>query len=242
MIKDALRAGLRALGYDLRRFTPGADSFHEIALLLAGSRRPVIFDVGAHHGETAQRFISAFPDAALYCFEPFPDSYRELSKNAAGYKDAILEAFGFSDQPGAQEFYSNQSSPTNSLLRLAPMAAETWRNDSLRPSSSVRCEFATIDCYLAEKGISSVDLLKLDVQGAEYRVLRGADRSLREGRIRNIYLEIIVGRTYEGQKSLGEYLSLLDSFGFRVQGLFNFEHGPNRELIQLDGLFSRRPV
>jgi hypothetical protein len=80
--------------------------------------------------------------------------------------------------------------------------------------------------------------LKIDVQGAEYRVLKGAEQSLRANRIRNIYMEIIIGETYAGQIQFGDYLNLMDSFGYRLHGFFNLEHGTERQLIQLDGLFS----
>lgn len=240
MIRRTLKKVVRTLGYDLTRFGPGSDSLNELSALLSRVARPVVFDVGAHHGQTARTFAAAFPHAELYCFEPFPDSFAELERNSQSYPRARLEPLGFADSSGRQEFYCNESSPTNSLLQLDSRAATVWGNSGLSPTRRVACDFDTLDSYLDRNDIKCVDLLKLDVQGAEYKVLQGAERAMRANRIRNVYLEIIIGETYVGQHSLGDYLNLFDSLGFRVQGLFNFEHGEERQLIQLDGLFSRR--
>lgn len=240
MIKKIVKKTVRAFGFDLRYFSPGSDSLHEICQLMQQVTHPVIFDVGAHHGQTARAFSKSFPRAALYCFEPFPDSFAELKKNSINYPAATLEPFGFSDNRGQHEFHSNVSSATNSLLQLDSQAAVIWGNSVLTPVSKVSCDFETIDEYLGRKGIQKIDLLKMDVQGAEYKVLKGAELSLRAERIRNIYMEIITGETYSGQLRFEEYLSLMDSYGFRLQGLFNLEHGAERQLVQLDALFSKK--
>lgn len=239
MIRQMVKKAVRALGYDLRRFSPGTDSLNEIRQLLRHADCPVIFDVGAHHGQTARVFSKSFPSSMLYCFEPFPESFAELKNNSSNYPAATLEPFGFSESSGQHEFNINASSPTNSLLELDSRAAATWGNSALTPITKVVCDFETLDSYLDRKAIQRIDLLKMDVQGAEYKVLRGAEISIRTNRVRNIYMEILVGETYSEQLRFGDYLNMMDSFGFRLHGLFNLEHGTDRQLVQLDGLFSK---
>jgi FkbM family methyltransferase len=240
MIRQMVKKTARALGYDLRRFSPGVDSSNEIYQLLQQVVRPVIFDVGAHHGQTARAFTKSFPSAELYCFEPFPESFAELKRNSSDYPAATLEPIGFSDSGGNHEFNSNESSPTNSLLPLDSRAAATWGNSALIPVQKMLCNFETLDDYLDRKAIQQIHLLKMDVQGAEYKVLKGAEISLRANRILNIYMEILIEETYLGQFRFGDYLNLMESFGFRLQGLFNLEHGSDRQIVQLDGLFSKK--
>ena len=240
MIKQLVKRTFRAAGFDLRRFSPASDSLNEICQLLQKTPRPVVFDVGAHHGQTARTFAKSFPGGTLHCFEPFPDSFAELKKNSKNYPAANLEPFGFSDSIGQHEFHINASTATNSLLQLESHAATTWGNSVLTTVAKMKCNFETIDGYLDRKGIQQIDLLKMDVQGAEYKVLKGAEMSLRTDRIRNVYMEIITGETYSGQLRFVDYLSLMDSYGFRLQGLYNLEHGAARQLVQLDALFSKR--
>jgi FkbM family methyltransferase len=239
MIRQIVRKTVRALGYDLRRFTPASDSLLEICHLLRRVATPVIFDVGAHHGQTARAFAKSFPTAALYCFEPFPESFAHLVNNSAHYPAATLEPIGFAEVGGQHEFHINESAPTNSLLELQSGAASTWVNSALSPVTEVVCNFQTLDDYVEEKAIQRIDLLKLDVQGAEHKVLKGAEIALRAKRISHIYMEIIIAETYSGQMRFGDYLNLMDSFGFKLRGLFNLEHGRDRRIVQLDGLFSR---
>lgn len=240
MIRQMVKSMARTLGYDLRRFSPGADSLNEISHLLRQVARPVIFDVGVHHGQTARAFTNRFPGAVLYCFEPFPESFTQLKRNSSDYPAATLEPIGFSESSGQHEFNSNTSSPTNSLLQLDSCAAATWGNSVLTAITKVVCNFETLDGYLDRNAIQQIDLLKMDVQGAEYKALKGAEKSLRTHCIRNVYMEIITGKTYTGQLQFENYLSLMDAHGFRLQGLFNLEHGADRQLVQLDALFSKR--
>ena len=68
-------------GLDIQKKRPprpseaGKDSFaHQVKLV--GSAANVIFDIGANTGQTAERYRALFPEAAIYCFEPFPDFMR----------------------------------------------------------------------------------------------------------------------------------------------------------------------
>src|SRR5512145_1663757 len=67
---------------------------------LVTEQRPVIFDVGAHVGQTALRFRSLFPDAIIHCFEPYPASFDLLSASLAGdarvrrYSVALADSAG----------------------------------------------------------------------------------------------------------------------------------------------------
>lgn len=240
MIKQVVRRMIRALGFDLHHFNPSSDSSHEIYQLLRSEIRPVIFDVGAHHGETASAFSNLFPSADLYCFEQFEESFFELKKNSSNYPTATLEQIGLSDNSGRHEFHSNANSATNSLLQLENRAADIWANRSLVPITKVACNFLTLDKYLEEKNIKQIDLLKIDVQGAELKVLKGAKSAFETNRIRNVYMEILIGDTYYCQEKFSDTLNVLDSLGFRLHGLFNLFHGADRRLLVLDALFTKK--
>jgi len=94
----------------------------------------------------------------------------------------------------------------------------------------------TVDIFCLEVGISHIDILKMDVQGAEFSVLVGAKDMLANQRISLIYTELIMCPTYEGQHKLHEYLSFLDSFGYDFFDFFNPVNSHN-QLIQADLLF-----
>ena len=81
-----------------------------------------------------------------------------------------------------------------------------------------------------------MDVLKLDVQGAEYSVLEGADALLSGGRIGVIYMEVIIAPTYVGQRRLVDYLALTSDKGYELFDLYNPTRR-NGRLIQSDIIF-----
>jgi FkbM family methyltransferase len=239
MINDAIKSFIDQLGYRLKRKAVGDDYLQELVWQLRDVSRPILFDVGAHRGETAINFSHLFPGSQLYCFEPFPESFDLLTLGSKAYPEALLFNMGLAESTGTKELNVNVGSPTNSLLELDSRASQTWNHENLKPLGKLECQFTSLDDFVEQYQIDKIDLLKLDVQGAELRVLEGASQTMLSGRIRAIYLEIIVGPTYVGQWGLGQYLSYLEGKGFHVAGLYNFAYGVKRNIIQLDALCLR---
>jgi hypothetical protein len=83
-MKRIVKGMFRRLGYEIRRLSPSSpDAFSEQKRLLDASSPAVIFDVGAHHGETALAYRKLFPTAIIYCFEPFQESFAILQATLA---------------------------------------------------------------------------------------------------------------------------------------------------------------
>jgi FkbM family methyltransferase len=230
----------RQFGYDLVRrdlVSTDLDAFEQQRRLLAGTPSPVIFDVGAHQGETSAIYSKLFPAARIHAFEPFPDSCRALSQNTEGLPVTVHQ-IGFAEVPKTAALNANASSATNSLLDTHYLAAKVWGGGLLETVGRVSCRFTTVDQFCADNGIDRIHLLKLDVQGAEYRVLRGAANLLWNASIDLIYMEIILQPTYKEQRRLSEYLDLLEGHGMVLHGLYNLSHSLGR-LRQVDAIFVR---
>ena len=164
---------------------------------------PVMFDVGANIGDYSLCLRDHLPAASIYAFEPAESVYQELARriNAAGANRQI-QAYnlGFSDSEKLVELYSytvegQDASVLSSIDRRLPtqvLDVRTHRSEQIR----VR----TIDAFCAAEGIDRVDFLKLDVEGHELSVLRGARRMLTAGAISAIQFEFgpanIYSRTY----------------------------------------------
>ena len=198
-----------ALGYHISRRSGSVlpRDFVEIQRLCAGLDAPVIFDVGAHHGEVTAQFRTLFPKAKIYAFEPFGESY-EIVKNKSA-ADARIQVFnhGLSDNEGVSAFHSNLSSATNSLLATDGSSGGIWRRGQLETQEIIEARFSTLDAVMADLGVDRIDVLKLDVQGAEGLVMNGAENACRLGKIGLIYTEMITQPTYVGQKRFDESLA-----------------------------------
>jgi FkbM family methyltransferase len=94
------------------------------------------------------------------------------------------------------ELNANVFTPTNSLLETHELASEVWGMGLLDTQARIVCKFMTLDALLAENHINHVNLLKLDVQGAEYKVFEGGKNAFAKGMLDVIYMDIITLPTY----------------------------------------------
>lgn len=220
-------------GYEVRKFP---DAFKQQKKLLAGIPNPVIFDVGAHHGYVTTSYNNLFPDASIYSFEPFAESFAIL-KNRTRHIPAIHPYnLAVSNQVGTAVFRQNLSSNTNSLLPSEPNAPTIWGKGKMETQQEITVQTTTLDQFTKENHIDRIDLLKLDVQGAEYLVLEGAKELAQSGKIGVIYTEIITSPAYTGQKPFCEILSQLYGMGFCLYNFYNI-YPPADKAKQMDAIF-----
>ena len=231
MIKTLIYAVLEKLGSDIKK----KKAKQIVKSLFSADAVITIFDVGAHVGQSASYYKSIFKNSNIYSFEPFQNSFEMLKRlNLTNFKPYNL---GLSDEKGVESFNSNKGSPTNSLLSLSLSAKETWGdNEGLSQVERVECEFTTLDDFCDENNVEFIDFLKIDVQGAEFRVLKGAHRALSKKRIGVIQLEVTLVETYKGQKTPGYYIRLLEDYDYKLAYVSDLSF-INGELMQFDLFF-----
>ena len=236
-MKALIKAVLEKIGINIRNIKDRdcTSSQHIIKNLFSADGVITIFDVGAHIGQSATYYKSTFKNSYIYSFEPFQNSFEILKRlNLTDFKPYNL---GLSDKKGVESFCSNKGSPTNSLLSLSLSAKETWDgNEGLSQVERVDCEFTTLDDFCDENNVEYIDFMKIDVQGAEFRVLKGAHRALNEKRIGVIQLEVILGNTYIGQKTPGYYIGLLEHYDYKLAYVSDLSFAKG-ELAQFDLFF-----
>ena len=241
-MKHIIQNLAHTVGYHISKVegpTTHSGAFAEMQRLCENIGSPTIFDVGAHHGDTVMEFRSRFPTSRILAFEPFQESFQVLCHNTKADSGIQVFNYGLADQSGIFSFHSNPSSATNSLLPTDDMGPNTWGAGLLETKGIVQAHFRSIDSIVKELDIRKIDILKLDVQGAEYRVLQGALEACRDGIVSIVYSEIITQPTYKGQKRLDEALSVFYSAGFDLHNIFNLCSTSDRKLCQFDAIFTR---
>lgn len=227
----SLRAALRRFGGRRKELDP-----YLATRALVTADAPVIFDVGANVGATAQRYRALYPRADIHCFEPYPASFDRLSAALASDRLVSLHPTALSSAPGRAVLNVNRNAETNSLLPSDAKAARYWGEGVLETEGGVEVTLETLDGFCAEHSIARIDVLKLDVQGAEYSVLEGASALLSGTRVGLIYMEVIIAPTYVGQRRLVDYLALTSASGYELFDLYN-QTRRNGRLIQSDIIF-----
>jgi FkbM family methyltransferase len=230
LLKSAVRRHRKRK--NLRLGLKSRDPFVIVRNLIA-SETPLIFDVGAHVGLAAARYRELFPLATIHCFEPFPEAFEVLKSSVGSLTPIEFHNVAIAAAEGQAEFSVNRNSATNSLLASHDDAAMYWRKDAPKTTNTLAVPTTTIDGFARQNSISSIDILKIDVQGGEYDVLKGAGELLRQQAIGLIYMELITAPTYVGQHRMREYLELFDAAGYELFDFYNVNRRDGR-LIQTD--------
>jgi FkbM family methyltransferase len=239
-MKLILQRVANALGYECRRISTRDDGDPFVfAQRFVHVSQPVLFDVGAHHGQTATRLRELYPSAMIHCFEPFPQSYSLLERATEADHRVRRHLLCVSDRTGTATMNCNSSTATNSLLATDRRASATWGEGLLDTNARIEVRTTTLDAFCVAESIDRVDLLKIDTQGAEFTVLRGADGMLSRRAISVLVFEMITATTYEQQRFPSEYFAMLESRGYVFSGVFSpiYRHGL---LAQCDVAFTPR--
>ncbi len=146
---------------------------------LAAFKPSIVFDVGANVGDWLLAARSECSAAQIHAFEIVQSTSEELLKRIAGQMGIVVNRFGLSDQEGTITMRAFEASS-----QLATHTA--YPHGKYR---EVVCPVRRADDYLTEHQIGRIDLLKLDVEGAEGQVLRGFAKALDAGHIDVIQFE-----------------------------------------------------
>lgn len=198
-----------------------------------------VIDCGANEGQFARDISRAFPAASLYCFEPLTQPFGALSRWAETQRGRVrCFRVALGEQTGeALMHFHTQHSQSSSLL------ATTEHKETLFPQtrdqSEVPVQVTTLDVVLADAlaDMQPAILLKLDVQGYEERVLRGATSVL--PRVQACVLEIGIDPLYVEQAAFKDVVTFLDRFGFAYAGNIDQSLGTDGRVMWLDALFVR---
>ncbi len=235
-LRNQLNRSLRPMGFEVRRVEPEIPAAFAAQIELTQNSAPVIFDIGANVGDVSLFYRKLFPSSTLHAFEPFPENFRALARQCAGLDRVFANQLAVSDQVGTSTFHSNVSSLTNSMLATDATGAGYWPDGYLQTTSTLEVPTTTIDAYCEEHHVSTVDILKLDIQGAELLALHGARGMLGRAAVKLIYLEVLTAPSYVGQPQLEDYLRWLRTFGYLLLDIYNSAHKGLR-LTQADLIF-----
>jgi FkbM family methyltransferase len=167
--------------------------------------------VGAHIYEERAMLVHVFPNVvATYLFEAEPRLALAL-RNQAIPGDVVFE-YALCDTNGTLKFNVASNNASSSLLDFAD---HTTTFPGVAMTGQIEVQARTLDSVLAEYGVSRPDVLFMDIQGAEYLVLKSLEPETRRA-LQVIYCEVSDHELYRGQKRLVDISALLEpEFEFR---------------------------
>ena len=214
------------------------DPFRDMRVLLSGIKINSICDIGAHHGDISLKLAGLFPLSKIYAFEPYLQSHEILRKKNRINSNIVPIHCALSSSNGEMNLYINAQDSTNSLSPTGEMGKkyQSWQTETL---SSEIVRVLTLNSWGKQNFIKEIELLKVDVQGHELKVLQGAEDYLKST-LRLIYTEIEFVKIYKENCLYFELEEYLRRYNFELFQLYNLTSGDDGQLVTGDAIFIRR--
>lgn len=190
-------------------------------------------DVGAFDGDFYEIISGEQPVAKALLIEPQEKYFRELAAKYADDKRVTLSQCVLLAETKPVTFYVNTMNATSSAL---PADEQLLGAEIDISGNAVQTESKTLDEVCAPV-TGSIDLLKIDVQGAELDVLKGGVQTLKRTQL--AWIEVSFKPLYKGQALFGDILHYMESQGFVMINIFPGFKGKSGELLQADCLFKK---
>ncbi len=231
LINSSIKKLALRFGIEIKRVSSqtGYDPFADMRRFMKGNSSPLVFDVGANRGQSIVNVKKYFPNAHIHAFEPGPTTFLELKNLTATSRNLTLANVALGSKSGTLEFIENTDSDMSSFLAPGKSCWGSIKKKTLVPVT-------TLDGYCSQQNIQQIDILKIDTQGYDLEVLRGANEMLKSGKIRFIFTEIILSDMYENIPRFDELYGFLLDNGYKLVS-FYYPHYQNDHVSWMDGLF-----
>ena len=241
-IKRVIQKAARVVGLHVGRYPPVDSLAYHLKTLLRQLEIDCVLDVGAHEGEFSGFLRNLDYAGEIISFEPVASSFAKLSKARATDRRWRGHNIALGAADGELEMNIYAGSVFNSFLKPAEHGTTRFRDNTqiVRVDKvAVRRLEAIVDEVLAARPGARI-FLKMDSQGYELQVVRGAGKRLEA--IRALQTELAARATYEGMPTLPEALSELERFGFELTGIFPVARELDHlRVIEFDCLMCRKP-
>ena len=195
------------------------------------NENPIIFDVGAHEGESIQRFKKLFKSPEIHSFEPQSKPFEILEK--LKNNNIIVNNYALGAAEKIKELNINSNDATSSFLSLDESSRHIKNIKTVEKQKKI---IKTLDNYVLEKKINHIDLLKIDVQGYEPEVLQGSLHTLSR-KIHLVEVEICFVEYYKNKSSFFNIESIINKYNFELYSLSSpFAKGDGK-IKTLDALY-----
>jgi len=233
-----IRMGLRRWGIDLNRYRPAQSAEARLLRLMQSVGTDAIVDVGANDGGYVRAIRGAGFGGPVLSFEPLAQAHARLLQAAAGQAHwQVAPRMALGEAAGSATIHVAGNSTSSSLLPMHERHAEAAPQSRYVSGEQVTVgRLDEVPHPLLERARAMH--LKIDTQGYEMPVLRGATGLL--PRVATLQIELSLVPLYEGQALYRAVIDWLDERGFELCGVVpGFTDERSGRMLQMDGVFAR---
>ena len=214
---------LKELVFRVAGLPRGHSPLHDLRFL---SDARVVFDVGADDGKSVVQFLKAFPKAQIYSFEPARMMFCHLRDKFANNRRVSTFNTALGSTNGTARF-------TTDLVLTGLSRIDEYGKDEV--------PIETLDTFCAREGVEHIDFLKIDTEGHDLEVLKGAMGMLDRKAISAVQVEAGMSPENDFHVSFEKMKSYLDQRGYHAFGIYEqYAPSASRWLERVNAIFVAR--
>ena len=192
-----------------------------------------VLDIGSRDACQSLELSDWFPNSTVHCFEPVPETATWCKNNIKDRKNILFYEKAIGSIDGSVKFHKvvNGNIGASSLYRTnnEHHHARTWAQEE------IEVECIRGDSFIKENAINQIDLIWMDVQGAEIEVLNSFGSDLEN--IKAIHSEVGLGKIYEKSTVKNELINFMEDKGFVVECCLSNALGIEEDIVFVNKKF-----
>jgi FkbM family methyltransferase len=189
-------------------------------------KNPVIFDIGGNKGQSIEKYLRIFNQPIIHSFEPVKTDYDYMYQKFKNNKNIFLNNIALGDKTEKKEFNITAKTDNSSFNKinlgtdwLKVRSKEFDTTETGYVTSIQKVNVIKLDDYCKDNKINQIDLMKIDTQGYEDKVLEGSKNTIKENRIKAIKTEIMFDNVYDKYFSFSDLEKFIIPNNFRMVGI-----------------------
>ncbi len=231
IIKKIAKKIINKLGYDINKIdkefkNPSLDDLLKDKI----DENPIIFDVGGNKGQSVIKFKKIFKKPIIHSFEPIKSDCDIMYEKFKNDKNVKINNFALGESVGEKNFNisaltgASSFNTINKNSRWIEVRSKEQNTTISEFSKLAKVKINTLDEYFLKDKIQYIDLLKIDTQGYEDKVLKGSVKTLGENKIKAIVTEVMFDNCYDKYFSFSDIEKFLLPNNFRMVGIYLYSN------------------
>ncbi len=202
---------------------------------------PIVFDVGAYTGGYAEKINTNFSNPNIFSFEPQPFNYEQISNKFKSFDNIKLLNIAVGEEKGKIYLFDSKKGGDSQLASCFKNVIEV---NYAQESTKYEVDLDTIDNIFEINNLNHIDILKIDTEGNELNVLKGAQKLIENNKINIIQFEFnnmnVVSRTFF--RDFVELLSNYDFYRMLPDGLvklnYDYQYPVSQEIFYFQNIIA----
>ena len=224
MIKKSIKKIFNSIGYHVSK----KNDFQNIDEILSKiiNKKPLIMDVGANKGQSIKRFKDLFDNPIIHSFEPIKEEFEKIRDKYNSDKNIFLNNYALGEKKTEKEFNITKKTGNSSFhnvtqgtkwLKARSKEYKTTEDGYIQEKRNIKID--SLENYFLKNKLDKIDLLKIDTQGYEDKILEGSLNLIKNNKIDAVLTEIMFDDVYEKYFSFSDLEKYLVPFNFRMAAI-----------------------